>query len=228
VRSRPIRWLRATRSNASTGAWLIGYVPRLEWLHHSPSCDVLLRYTGHGLPIRTQTSQKCLCLSRVMKIAIGRQAEAAVTGIRSDRYSRPARPPPAARQGPRRRALLRAARRRRPRARRRPLARALQPRVPARVRRVAARLPADAPARARRRAAAHDRPLGRRHLLLGRAAERRLVHDELHAHLRRVADRLPRARSRRPPQHALVPACVVRATAARNTARFEKTAARAA
>ena len=40
-------------------------------------------------------------------------------------------------------------------ARRRAVARALQPRVPARVRRVAARVPADAPARARRGAAAH-------------------------------------------------------------------------
>ena len=37
-----------------------------------------------------------------------------------------------------------------------------------------------------------DRPLGRRHLPVGRAAEHRLVHDELHAHLRAVADRLPR------------------------------------
>ena len=77
-------------------------------------------------------------------------------------------------------------------ARRRPLARPLQPRVPARLRRVAARLPAHPPPRARRGAAAHHRPLGRRHLLLRRAAERRLVHDQLHAHLRHVADRVPR------------------------------------
>ena len=138
---------------------------------------------------------------------------------------RPARPPPAARQGPRRRALLRAARRRRHGQRRRPLEGALQPRVPGRVRRVAARLPADAPARARGGAAAHDRPLGRRHLLLGRAAERRLVHDELHAHVRQVAARLPRgvpARRRR--RRSCRPASCA-STGARNAARFEKTTA---
>ena len=93
-------------------------------------------------------------------------------------------------------------------ARRRPLARALQPRVPARVRRVAARLPAHPAPRARRGAAAHHRPLGRRHLLLRRPAERRLVHHQLHAHVRH-ARRPPTARpSRRRPQQALVPACV--------------------
>ena len=63
-------------------------------------------------------------------------------------------------------------------------------------------------------------------LLRRRAAERRLVHDELHAHLRDVADRLPRdvpagLRARAGP--GLRPA---RATAARNAARFEKTARR--
>ena len=63
--------------------------------------------------------------------------------------------------------------------------RPLQPRLPGCVRRVAARISADAAARAGRRAAAEHRSLGRRDLLLGRSAERRLVHDELHAHLRR-------------------------------------------
>src|SRR5215208_3529181 len=104
---------------------------------------------------------------------------------------RPVRPTPVARQGPRRRPLLRAVDRRRPRTRRRPVAGALQPRLPGRVRRVAPRLPAHAPARARRRAAAHHRPLGGRDLPRRRPAERRLVHDELLAHLRRVADSLP-------------------------------------
>ena len=55
--------------------------------------------------------------------------------------------------------------------------------------------------------------------------QRRLVHDQLHPHLRRVADRLPRG--------AIPPAVAPRAssrpasfapTGARNTARFEKTA----
>ena len=96
--------------------------------------------------------------------------------------------------------------------RRRPLARALQPRVPPRVRRVAARLPADAPAGAGGRAAAHHRPLGGGDLLLGRPAEPRLVHHQLHADLRRVADRLPR-RVPAGRRHALVPACIVRAYA---------------
>ena len=100
--------------------------------------------------------------------------------------------------------------RRRPGARRRPLARALQPRVPARVRRVAARVPADAPARARGGAAAHHRPLGRRHLPVGRAAERRLVHHELHAHVRRCRRPPTARRSRPPPRTRVVPACVVR------------------
>ena len=42
-------------------------------------------------------------------------------------------------------------------------------------------------------------------------AERRLVHDQLHAHLRRVADRLPRGVPAGGRSTALVPACVVRA-----------------
>ena len=102
----------------------------------------------------------------------------------------PTRPPSPPRQGPRRRALLRAPRRRRHGPRRRPLTSPLQPRVPTRLRRAAALLPADATPRARGRPAPHHRPLGRRHLLLDRAAERRLVHDELQA--------APSAR-RRPP-----------------------------
>ena len=70
----------------------------------------------------------------------------------------------------------------------------------------------------------HDRPLGRGRLLLRRAAERRLLHHELHAHLRRVADRLPRDSSRpRPPTRSSPPAWCA-PTAARNAARFEKTA----
>ena len=57
-------------------------------------------------------------------------------------------------------------------------------------------------------------------------AERRLVHHELHPHVRRVADRLPRARSRRRRDHALDPGVRrARIRRARNTARFEKTAA---
>ena len=62
---------------------------------------------------------------------------------------------------------------------------------------------------------------------VGRAAERRLVHDELHADLRRLADRLPRGvpAGRRPRAGPGLRACAP--TAARNTARFEKTAARA-
>ena len=75
-------------------------------------------------------------------------------------------------------------------ARRRPLPRPLQPRVQTRLRRVASRLPADPPPRAGGGAAAHHRPLGLRHLLLGRPAQPRLLHDELRPHLRR---------SRRPP-----------------------------
>ena len=73
-----------------------------------------------------------------------------------------------------------------------------------------------------------DRPLGRRHLPVGRPAERRLVHHELHAHVRRVAHRLPRGvPARRPPRaRPVVRACA--STGARNTARFEKTARAAA
>ena len=62
----------------------------------------------------------------------------------------------------------------------------------ARVRRDAAPLPADAPPGARGGAAAHDRSLGGRHLHDRRAAQRRLVHDELRADVRAVADGLPR------------------------------------
>src|SRR5262245_28993771 len=105
---------------------------------------------------------------------------------------RPTRPASAPREGPGGRPLLRAARRRRPRCRRRIEPRALQPRVPPRVRRRPAPVPAHAPARARRGAAPEHRSLGRRHLLQRRPAERRLVHDQLHAHVREVADGVPR------------------------------------
>ena len=113
-------------------------------------------------------------------------------------------------------------------ARRGALARPLQPRVPARLRRVAARLPADPPAGARGGAAAHHRPLGRRDLPRGRPAERRLLHDQLQAHLRPDADRLPRALPAGRRQRASSPAASSAPTAARNTARFEKTARRRA
>ena len=59
------------------------------------------------------------------------------------------------------------------RARRAPLHRALQPRVPQGVRRDAAPVPAHTPARARRRAAAEHRPDRVRDLLHGGLAERR-------------------------------------------------------
>ena len=86
-------------------------------------------------------------------------------------------------------------------------------------------VPAHAPAGARRGAAAHDRPLGRRHLPVGRAAEHRLVHDELHAH-RTACRRPPTARgSRRRPSAQWCRRASCAPTAARNTARFEKTAA---
>ena len=67
----------------------------------------------------------------------------------------PSRPAPPAGEGPDRRALPRAAGRSRARARRAPLDRALQPRVPQGVRRDAAPVPAHPPARARRGAAAN-------------------------------------------------------------------------
>ena len=87
------------------------------------------------------------------------------------------------------------------------LAGPLQPRVPPRVRRDAAPVPADAPARARRGAAAQHRSLGGRDLPRRRAAQRRLVHDELRPRLRHVADRLPgRVSAGRDPRP--VPTCV--------------------
>ena len=96
-------------------------------------------------------------------------------------------------------------------------------RVPANVRRVAPRIPADAPPRARGRAAAHHGPLGRGHLLFGRPPERRLVHDELQADVRRRA-RPPTGRSSRRPPTTRCPALRrARARRARNAARFEKT-----
>ena len=59
-----------------------------------------------------------------------------------------------------------------------------------------------------------------------RAAERRLVHDELQAHVRHVADRVPRRppAGRRARASSRPASCAP--TAARNTARFEKTARR--
>ena len=137
---------------------------------------------------------------------------------------RPARPPPASRQGRRGQPLLRAAGRR-----------ATSPAPPdcrartsaassAGLRRAAAQLSADAASRAGRRAAAEHRPLRRRHLPLGGAAERRLVHDELHADVRPVADGLPRRLPAGRPAGARARPASCAPTDARNTARFEKTA----
>src|SRR5262249_18439334 len=101
----------------------------------------------------------------------------------------------AAPRGSRRGPLPRPARRRHARAVGPPLPRALQPRVPPGVRRVAAPVPAHAPPRARRVAAENHRSLGRRHLLQRRSEQRRVVHHELRAHVRRDPDGLPRGPS---------------------------------
>ena len=114
---------------------------------------------------------------------------------RSARYSPHDRRPgalPRPRQGPRRRPLLRAAHGRRHGPRRPLVARPLQPRVPRRVRRVAAPVPAHPPARARRLPAAQHRSHGHRHLLHGRAQQRRLVHHQLSPHVRDDAHAVPR------------------------------------
>jgi len=119
-------------------------------------------------------------------------------------------PAPAPREGPHRRPVPRPARRARARPRRPPVARPLQPRVPPDVRRDAAPVPAHAPPRARGGAAAHDRPLRRRHLPDGRADQRRLVHDELRPRVRMS----PTAyRAAHPPAaaRARIPTCVLRA-----------------
>ena len=110
--------------------------------------------------------------------------------------SRP-REAPAAREGPRRRPLPRAARRPGPRPRSATLAGALQPRVPPDVRRDAAPVPPDAPDGACRRAAAQHRSPGRRDLPRRRPAQRRLVHHQLHARVRPLADGVPRRPSSR-------------------------------
>ena len=65
-----------------------------------------------------------------------------------------------------------------------------------------------------------DRPLRRRHLPDRRAHQRRLVHDELRAHVRDVADRLPRGPSRRPSSRAPLPTCVLRAYARPGSSSF--------
>ena len=67
------------------------------------------------------------------------------------------------------------------------------------LRRVPPPLPADQATRAGRSPAADDRLERRRGLLRGRAAERRLVHDQLQARLRADPDRVP-GRASRPPQ----------------------------
>ena len=88
---------------------------------------------------------------------------------------------------------------------------ALQPRVPPRLRRVAALLPAHPAPRAGGDAAAQHRLHRRRHLHAGRADERRLVHDELHAGLRRDADGVPRVVPAGRRRLARIPLCVLRA-----------------
>src|ERR1044072_1951671 len=69
------------------------------------------------------------------------------------------------------------------------LPRPLQPRVQTRLRGVAALVSADPPAGASGSLAAQHGSLRRRHLPLGRPAEHRLLHDQLHAELRGLADR---------------------------------------
>src|SRR4051812_6574215 len=143
---------------------------------------------------------------------------------------RPDRPPPPSREGPRGRAVLRGARRRRPREGRRALPGALQPRVPPRLRGVAARLPAHPPARARRGAAPDHRPLGGRHLLLGRAVERRVVPHELPPGVWGVACGLPRdVPAGRPPRAgADVRAARLRPPATQHVSRRQRAGARLA
>ncbi len=87
-----------------------------------------------------------------------------------------------------------------------------------------ARLPADATARARRGAAADHRPVGGRHLPLGRAAEHRLLHDQLQPHLRPVPRPPTAPPTLRPPTSRASRPASPASTAGRNTARFEKTA----
>ena len=131
---------------------------------------------------------------------------------------------PLACEGPRGRALRRAARRRRPRPLGGAFAGAFQPGVPACVRRVAARVPGRAAARACRLAAPLDRQARRVDLLRGRPPQRRLVHDQLQPGLRNDADRLSRIV---PPGVAVRADPDLRAARVRapsETARFEKTA----
>ena len=69
----------------------------------------------------------------------------------------------------------------------------------------------------------HHRSLGRGHLPHRRAAQRRLVHDELPPHVRHDADGVPR-RSSAGHARVRIPTCVQLAWARPETARLEKTA----
>ena len=137
----------------------------------------------------------------------------------------PDRATPRARQGPRRRAVRRAAHRRRPG----PIAAGLSQAHFSREFRRAfgetpARLPADPAARAGCGDAPDDRPHRGGHLRRRRAVEPRVVHDDLHPGLREVARRRTGRAShrRRRMRSSRRASCVP--TAGRRTARFEKTA----
>ena len=83
-------------------------------------------------------------------------------------------------------------------------------------------VPADPPPRAGRGAAAQHRPHRHRDLLRRRADQRRLVHHQLPARLRRDAARLPGDASRRRGATSASRTASPAPTAARRTARFEK------
>ena len=142
--------------------------------------------------------------------------------------TRPARTTSAAREGPRRRALPRAARRAGARPGRAPLAGALQPRVPARLRRDAAPVPADAPARAGGRAAAQHRPVGGGDLLRRRAAAASARSRRASGACTALSPTAYRAAHPPAASRARIPTCVCRRTRARSPSRFREDSAAAA
>ena len=152
--------------------------------------DILYRSTARSSAVRRFVLKRSYASRRWE--AVPDRDDGQYHGEHPGRQTRePLTPPPRARERPRRRALPRAARRGAARAHCAALAGALQPRVPSRLRRDAASVPPDSPAGARGGAAAQHRPVGCRHLLHRRVAERRIVHDELRPGLRALPDGVP-------------------------------------
>ena len=179
VDARGRRW-----SGGAVLAPLAGRSPAARSLAPPSTPSPALADAAYGLVARNRGSSRSCCVPTTDDVRLPRWPVTVTLAS--------AGPPSAPRQGSDRRALPRAPRRSRARARRAPLHRALQPRVPQGVRRNAAPVPAHPPARARGRAAPQHRPDRLGDLLHGRAQSVGSFTSSFGRAYGMLADRLPR------------------------------------